>query len=91
MVHGGISYADVSGRILDRPRWVRYPVGKYRAIERLILRSYIPGAATLYRREALNYAADPVEEFIAHQDWAMWLDVMLSGWHLYGVPKRVSF
>jgi hypothetical protein len=91
MVHGDISYADASGRILDRPRWVRYPVGKHRAIERLILRSYIPGAATLYRREALTYAAAPVEAFIAHQDWAMWLDVLLSGWHLYGVPKRVSF
>jgi glycosyltransferase involved in cell wall biosynthesis len=91
LAYGGVKYADEHGRVLERPRWVRFPVGTHRQIERLIRRSYIPGMAVLLRRAALDDAGPHLLDFAARQDWALWVGVGLSGWSFHGVDRCVAF
>ena len=91
LVHGGVKYADADGRVVDRPQWVRYPVGKHWNIERLIRGNYIPGMAVMHRRSALAAAGSHLLDFAAYQDWALWVSVGLSGWSFYGLDRCVAF
>ena len=91
LAYGDVSFADADGRVLERPRWVRFPVGLHRRVEGQIRRGYIAGQAVLLRRQALADAGTQMLDFSTHHDWAMWISIGLSGWDYYGVPKRVSF
>jgi glycosyltransferase involved in cell wall biosynthesis len=91
LVHGGVSFADADGRVLDRPRWVRFPVGQHRQIERQIQRSYIASQAILLRGTAVKDAGMKLFDVTSQSDWAFWIAIGLSGWDFYGVDRRVTF
>lgn len=90
MVYGGVTVVDEHGNLYFDTQVVPFPLGKHRSISRLLTTNFVVAPACLCRKQAVIDAG----LFPGHlycQDWALWLELMLHGWYLYGLDRPIAF
>lgn len=90
MVYGGTTVVDEHGNLHPEMRHSSFPVGKHREIRQLLAANFVSAPGVLCRKQAV-VDAGLFPNYQYCQDWALWLEIMLHGWHLYGLNRPVAF
>lgn len=90
MVYGGTTVVDEHGNPHPEMRHSLFPVGKHRDIRQSLAANFVSSPGVLCRKQAV-VDAGLFPNHLYCQDWALWLEIMLHGWYLYGLNRPVAF
>ena len=90
LVFGGVTVVDGQGAPTAELGVAMPYQGKHRKTADLIAQNYVYAPTALCRKTALDDAG-PFLDFTYAQDWAMWLNIALCGWSLYGLDRPLAY